>query len=520
VEKKDKELSLCVDYRPLNAVTIKNKYSLPRIDILFDQLAGAQVFSKIDLRSGYHQIKIRAKDIPKTAFTTRYGLYEYLVISFGLMNAPAHFMYLMNSVFMPEFDQFVVVFIDDILMYSKCLDLHEGHLQIVLQRLREHQLYAKFSKCEFWIKEVPFLGHVVSPEGIVVDPGKVKGVLEWKPSMTVSEVRSFFWLAGYYRRFILNFTKIVKPITELLKKGNKYVWSEACDEAFKHLKKLLTTSPVLAQPDTTKPFDVYYDASGTGLGDVLMQEGWVIFYSSRQLRCHEEHYPTHDLELAAVVMVLRTWRHYLVGNVVHIYTDHKNMKYIFTQLDLNMRRRRWLEVIKDYELEVHYHPGKANIIADTLNRKAYCNCLPDVRLMGEESSTRVLPNLSLFNITLTPTLRSKIIAAQKDDEGMGHIKRRMWEGDPKVVCFCEDAEGSLWFREMLVVPKRESLNKKILDEAHTSRYSIHPRSNKMYHDLRQQFWWTRMKRETARYVSKCDTCWKVKADYMKPEGLL
>jgi hypothetical protein len=151
----------------------------------------------------------------------------------------------------------------------------------------------------------------------------------------------------------------------------------------------------------------------------------VIFYSLRQLRCHEEHYPTHDLELAAVVMVLRTWRLYLVGNVVHIYTDHKNMKYIFTQLDLNMRRRRWLEVIKDYELEVHYHPGKANIIADTLNRKAYCNCLPDVRLMGEESSTRVLPNLSLFNITLTPTLRSKIIAAQKDDEGMGHIKRRM-----------------------------------------------------------------------------------------------
>jgi hypothetical protein len=192
VEKKDKELCLCVDYRPLNAVTIKNKYSLPRIDILFDQLAGAQVFSKIDLRSGYHQIKIRAKDIPKKAFTTRYGLYEYLVISFGLMNAPAHFMYLMNSVFMPEFDQFVVVFINDILMYSKCLDLHEGHLQIVLQRLREHQLYAKFSKCEFWIKEVPFLGHVVSPEGIVVDPGKVKGVLEWKPSMTVSEVRSFF----------------------------------------------------------------------------------------------------------------------------------------------------------------------------------------------------------------------------------------------------------------------------------------------------------------------------------------
>jgi hypothetical protein len=425
VEKKDKELRLCVDYRLLNAVTIKNMYPLPHIDILFDQLAGAQVFPKIDLYSGYHQIKIRAEDIPKMAFTTRYGVYEYLVMSFGLMNAPAHFMYLMNSVFMPELDQFVVVFVDDILVYSKSMEEHEEHLRIVLQRLREHHLYAKFSKCEFWIKEVLFLGHVVSPEGIAVDPDKVKEVLEWKPPTTVSKVRSFLRLTGYYRRFILNFSKIMKPITELLKKGNKYDWSEACDEAFKHLKKLLTTSPVLAQPDTTKSFDIYCDASGTGLGGVLMQEGRVISYSLRQLRRHEEHYSTHDLELAAVVIALRTWRHYLLRNVVHIYTDHKILKYIFTQPDLNMRQRRWLELIKDYELEVHYHPGKANIIADALSRKAHCNCLPAVRLTGEESSTQVLPNLSLFNITLTPTLRAEIIAAQKDDEVMDHIKRRM-----------------------------------------------------------------------------------------------
>jgi hypothetical protein len=223
VEKKDKEMRLCVDYRPLNAVTIKNKYPFPRIDILFDQLAGAQMFTKIDLRSGYHQIKIRAEDIPKTAFTMRYGLYEYLVMSFGLTNAPAHFMYLMNSVFMPELDKFVMVFIDDILIYSRSMEEHEEHLRIVLQWLREHQLYAKFSKCEFWIKEVPFLCHVVSPEGIAVDPGKVKEVWEWKPKTSVSEVQSFLGLAGYYRRFIPNFSKIVKPITELLKKGNKYV---------------------------------------------------------------------------------------------------------------------------------------------------------------------------------------------------------------------------------------------------------------------------------------------------------
>jgi hypothetical protein len=203
----------------------------------------------------------------------------------------------------------------------------------------------------------------------------------------------------------------VKPITELMKKGNKYLWSEACDEAFKHLKKLLTTSPVLAQPDTTKSFDVYCDASDTGLGGVLMQEGRVISYSSRQLRRHEEHYPTHDLELAAVVMALQTRHHYLLGNTVHIYTDHKSLKYIFTQPDLNMRQRRWLELIKNYELEFHYHPGKVNIVAGTLSRKAHCNYLPAIRLTGEESSTWVLPNPSLFNITFTPTLRAEIIAA-------------------------------------------------------------------------------------------------------------
>jgi hypothetical protein len=182
---------------------------------------------------------------------------------------------------------------------------------------------------------------------------------------------------------------------------------------------------VLAQPDTTKPFDVYCDASGTGLGGVLMQEGRVISYSSRQLRRHEEHYPTHDLELVAVVMALRTCHHYLLGNVVHIYMDHKSLKYIFTQSDLNMMQRRWLELIKDYELKVHYHPGKANVIADALSYKAHYNYLPVVRLTGEESSTRVLPNLLLFNITLTSTLRAEIIAAQRDDECMGHIKRRM-----------------------------------------------------------------------------------------------
>ena len=223
MKKKDQSLRMCVDYRPLNAVIIKNKYSLPCIDILFDQLSKAKVFSKIDLRFGYHQIKIRPKDVPKTAFSTRYGLYEYLVMSFGLTNAPAHFMYLMNSVFMPELDKFVVVFIDDILVYSENEEDHVEHLRVVLTRLREHQLYAKFSKCEFWLREVPFLGHVLSDGGIMVDPTKVQEVLNWKAPISVHEVRSFLGLAGYYRRFISDFSKIAKPMTRLLQKDMKFV---------------------------------------------------------------------------------------------------------------------------------------------------------------------------------------------------------------------------------------------------------------------------------------------------------
>jgi len=257
VTKKDDSLRWCVDYRPLNAVTIKNKYPLPRIDVLFDQLARARVLSKIDLRSRYHQIKIRPCDIPKTAFSTRCGLYEYLVMSFSLKNAPAYFMYLMNSVFMPELDRFIVVFIDDILIFSMNEEDHANHLCIVLQHLRDHQLYAKFSKCEFWLDSVKFLGHTISSEGIAIDPSKVQEVMDWKPSTSVHQIRSFLGLAGYYHRFIPDFSKIAKPMTELLKKGVKFVWDEKCEKAFHTLREQLTTAPVLAQADNTKSFDAY-----------------------------------------------------------------------------------------------------------------------------------------------------------------------------------------------------------------------------------------------------------------------
>jgi hypothetical protein len=262
---------MCVDYRTLNDVTVKNKYLLPCIEDLFDQMRGARVFSKIDLRSGYRQMKIRPSDIPKTDFSTRYGLYEFTVMIFGLTNAPAYFMNLMNKVFMEYLDRFVVVFIDDILIYSKNESDHEEHIRLVLQKLRDNQLYAKFSKCEFWIGEVPFLGHIISNGGILVDLAKVMEIMEWRVPTTVTEIQSFLGLAGYYQRFIEGFSKIVKPMTSLLEKGREFKWDEKCQDNFDQLKKRLMSPPVLVMPDLQKGFDIDCDACGQGL-DVYLCE--------------------------------------------------------------------------------------------------------------------------------------------------------------------------------------------------------------------------------------------------------
>jgi hypothetical protein len=313
VEKKDKSQHLVMYYHSSNEVTIKNKYPLPRINDLFDQLEGASMFSKIDLRSGYFQLKIREHDIPKTAFFTRYGSYEYTVMPFRLTNAPSYFMNMMNKLFMEFLDKFVVVFIDDILIYSKSNEEHEKHLHAILEKLREHKLYAKFSKCEFWLSEVGFLGHIVTKDGIAVDLAKVNAVTEWEPPKNVGEIRSFLGLAGYYQRLIENLSKIAKPMTELLKKEKKFEWTEGCENSFQELKKRLVSAPVLCLPDLEKEFQVYCDVSRQGLGSVLMQGGRVAAYASRKLKKHEVNYPIHALELASVVHALKTWRHYLMG---------------------------------------------------------------------------------------------------------------------------------------------------------------------------------------------------------------
>ncbi|GJX26829.1 putative reverse transcriptase domain-containing protein [Tanacetum coccineum] len=296
---------MCIDYRELNKLTVKNRYPLLRIDDLFDQLQGSRVYSKIDLRSGYHQLRVREEDIPKTAFRTRYGHYEFQVMPFGLTNAPAVFMDLMNRVCKPYLDKFVIVFIDDILIYSKSKEEHAEHLKLILELLKKEELYAKFSKCEFWLSKVQFLGHVIDSEGIHVDPAKIESIKDWASPKTPTEIRQFLGLAGYYRRFIEGFSKIAKPMTKLTQKNVKFDWSEKAEAAFQLLKQKLCSAPILALPEGSENFMVYCDASRKGLGAVLMQREKVIAYASCQLKIHEKNYTTHDLELGAVVFALK-----------------------------------------------------------------------------------------------------------------------------------------------------------------------------------------------------------------------
>ncbi|KAD4981988.1 hypothetical protein E3N88_18659 [Mikania micrantha] len=450
VKKKDGSFRMCIDYRELNKLTIKNRYPLPRIDDLFDQLQGATCFSKIELRSGYHQLRVNDEDIPKTAFRTRYGHYEFVVMPFGLTNAPAVFMDLMNRVCRPYLDQFVIVFIDDILIYSKTEQEHEDHLRKVLELLRAEQLYAKFSKCEFWLKEVHFLGHVINRDGIHVDPAKIEAIKNWTTPSTPTAICSFLGLAGYYRRFISNFSKIALPLTTLTQKSQAFIWGQKQEDAFQLLKQKLCNSPILSLPEGSDDFIVYCDASNLGLGCVLMQRDKVIAYASRQLKVHVKNYTTHDLDLGAVVFALKIWRHYLYGTKCVIYTDHKSLQHILNQKELNMRQRRWVELLTDYDCEIRYHPGKANVVANALSRK---ETVKPIRVRAMEINTQ--PNLKdLIRIAQQQVVTNNQL---KTDLDCG-IEKKL---EPR-------SDGVLYLNGRIWIPKSEELRTLICDEAHKS----------------------------------------------------
>ncbi|GJY59283.1 putative reverse transcriptase domain-containing protein [Tanacetum coccineum] len=503
VKKKDGSFRMCIDYRELNKLTVKNRYPLPRIDDLFDQLQGSSIYSKIDLRSGYHQLRVREEDIPKTAFRTRYGHYEFQVMPFGLTNAPAVFMDLMNRVCKPYLDKFVIVFIDDILIYSKNKEEHAEHLKLILELLKKEQLYAKFSKCEFWIPKVQFLGHVIDSQGIHVDPAKIESVKDWASPKSATEICQFLGLAGYYRRFIEGFSKISKPMTKLTQKKIKFDWSDKAEAAFQLIKQKLYSVLILALPEENKDFIAYCDASIKGLGAVLMQREKVIAYASRQLKIHEKNYTTHDLELGAVVFALKIWRHYLYGTKCTVFTDHKSLQHILDQKELNMRQRRWLELLSDYDCEIRYHPGKANVVADALSRKE-----------------RVKPlRVRALVMTIGLDLPKRILEAQIDVGGM-LIENLKDPEKPRKEKLEPRADGTLCLNNRSWLPRYGDLRTLIMHESHKSKYSVHPGSDKMYQDMKQLYWWPNMKADIATYVSKCLTCLRVKAEHQKPSGLL
>jgi hypothetical protein len=446
---------------------------------------------------------------------------------FGLTNAPAVFMDLMNRVFHEYLDSFVIVFIDDILVYSKSQEEHEEHLRIVLQILRDRKLFAKLKKCEFWMDRVVFLGHVISRDGITVDPSKIEAVVNWVRLTNVSEVRSFLGLAGYYRRFVEGFSRIATPLTRLTQKNAKFEWTNECERSFQELKQRLVSPQILTIPSSSSGFVIYSDASHKGLGCVLMQHGKVVAYASQQLKSYEQNYPTHDLELAAIVFALKIWRHYLYGERCEIYTDHKSLKYISTQKELNMRQRRWLELIKDYDCSINYHPGKANVVADALSRKSYGfsaallttqkHIINDLERLGVEvvigGSQSYLASLSV-----QPTLIEKIKISQGCDPQLMKIMEEVRGGNRLEFNISND--GALRFGNRLCVPKDSTIKREILEEAHHSPYIVHPGSTKMYRDLREVYWWNNMKREIAHFVEQCLTCQQVKMENQRPSGLL
>jgi hypothetical protein len=457
VKKKDGTLRLCIDFRQLNKVTVKNKYPLPRIDDLFDQLKDAKIFSKIDLRSGYHQVRIKDEDINKTAFRTRYGHYEFTVVPFGLSNAPVVFMSLMNGVFRDYLDKFVIVFLDDILVYSRTEEEHEQHLRMVLQVLREHQLYAKLSKCSFYQERIHYLGHIISKDGIAVDPEKIEAIREWSAPRNVMEVRSFMGLAGYYRRFIAGFSKIAHPITSLQRKGKQFHWTEGCEESFQRLKQLLTSAPILRIADPNADFIVCTDACKEGLGGVLSQNGFVICYESRKLKEHEKNYATHDLELAAIVHALKKWRHYLMGRRFELRTDHNGLKYLFDQPTLNARQSRWLEFLCEYDFEIKHIKGKENKVVDALSRRVH--------------------ELHATTISMYQTdIKSRILEAANVDLQYRELVAKLQQGKmpQKMEIYKLETDGILLYKNIIFVPNVQCLKQMILQEMHNVPYAGHP----------------------------------------------
>lgn len=507
VPKKDGRLRLCVDYRALNKQTVKNRYPLPRIDDLLDQLRHAKVFSKIDLKSGYNQVEVLDEHAHKTAFKTRYGHYEYRVMPFGLCNAPATFQRLMNDILRPFLDLFVIVYLDDILVYSPTLEAHENHLRKVMESLREHRLYAAPNKCEFFRLGTEFLGHIVSGAGVEMDPRKVEAIRAFPPCKNVHETQVFMGMANFYRRFIKDFSRIAAPLTALLKKECEYVWGKEQQDAFDKLKDSFVTAPVLRIYSPSNPIRVATDASDFAIAAVLEQEfdgNWhPVAFESRKMSPAEQNYPIREKELLAVVHALTTWRLYLQDSPgFEVLTDHHSLQYLQTQKHLNRRQARWAEELCNFNYTIKHIAGRVNSVPDALSRR------PDFSI----NSTTVVEGGLLDQVRAATPGSPLHVMLSKPESERGRTE--------KTQAHSLSLENGLIRKGERVYLPTDELQLRVLRESHDAPLGGHLGQDKTLEVVRRSFYWPGMDTFVRRYVKSCDVCQRIKPSTHQPYGLL
>lgn len=468
-----------MDYRALNDITIKDKYPIPVIDELLDELHGAQFFSKLDLRAGYHQIRVHASDIPKTAFRTHEGHYEFLVMPFGLTNAPATFQSLKNDLFRPHLRKFVLVFFDDILVFFKTWEEHLEHLQTVLTILSNSQLFAKMSKCRFGVTEVEYLGHVISNNGVAVDPSKIQAVLEWPTPTSVRGVRGFLGLAGYYRKFIKHFGGIAAPLNKLLTKEG-FHWTEEAEKSFLQLKEALTTPPVLSLPDFSQRFVIECDASGYGIGVVLSQNQRPIAYFSEALKGSALNLSTYEKEMLAIVKSVRKWRPYLLGQSFTVRTDRRSLKYLMEQRITTPAQARWLPKLMGYEYEIAFKQGVENQAADSLSRHGELNFIAESR-----------PHADWWVQLQTEVAHDPFF------QNFANVS-----GQPQLI-----QRNGVWFKSgKVILNPSSSLVIIVITECHSSPTGGHFGFHKTLARVQKNFCWSGMRNSVKAFIRECGVC--------------
>ncbi|PWA58030.1 hypothetical protein CTI12_AA406450 [Artemisia annua] len=503
VKKKDGSYRFCVDYRALNSVTVKDKFPIPTADEMFDELGGASIFTKLDLRAGYHQIRVHERDVYKTAFRTHDGHYEFLVMPFGLTNAPSTFQATMNRLFSPYLRQFVIVFFDDILVYSTNLSSHLEHLECVFQRLQKHQFYVKRSKCVFGAGELEYLGHIISARGVQMDPKKVLLVREWPVPKNQRQVRGFLGLAGYYRRFIRGYASIAAPLTDLLKHEG-FKWGETEAQAFETLKQQLSNSPLLTLPDFDQVFIVEADASGDGIGAVLMQGNRPISYFSHKLGPRMRVAGTYQKELFAIVEAVYKWRQYLLGRRFTIRTDHKSIKELMQQVIQTPLQQKYVRKLLGFDFDIEYKPGATNQAANALSRAFdEAEQVTSAFLAFSQPLICFIGDLQGENSTLTELLE---------------LHRKLDNGE--VLSGFRRENGLLLYNNRYYIGQESKLNTLLLREFHDTPSAGHGGIKKTLVGLSTLFFWKGMRKSVEEFIKKCLVCQQTKYSTDVPGGYL